>query len=60
MNAKSIQKYDKVAYNAEYNKKNYDRIEMKIPKGKKAEWQAKAKAAGLSLTEFILKKIEEA
>lgn len=52
--------YDKITYNTAYNKKNYDRIELKIPKGKKAEWQAKAKAAGMSLTEFISKKIEEA
>jgi len=52
--------YDKVAYNMEYNRKKYDRIELKVPKGKKAEWQKKAKAAGMSLTEFISKKIEEA
>lgn len=50
--------YDKVTYNSEYNRKNYDRIELKVPKGKKAEWQAKAKAAGVSLTEYITDKME--
>jgi len=53
-------KYDKVIYNMQYNKLKYDRIELKVPKGKKAEWQAKAKAAGMSLTEYITKRMEEA
>ena len=51
-------KFDQNAYKAEFNKANYDRIELKIPKGKKADWTAKAKAAGMSLTEYIMKKVE--
>lgn len=51
--------FDQKTYIANYNKENYDRIELKIPKGKKAEWKAKAKAEGLSLTEWITKQIEE-
>lgn len=53
-------KFNQAAYTAAYHKEHYDRIEMKIPKGLKAEWQAKAKAEGLSLTEWIMKKIREA
>jgi predicted HicB family RNase H-like nuclease len=52
-------KFDQNAYKAEFNKTNYHRIELRIPKGKKAEWKAKAKAEGLSLTEWITKQIEE-
>ena len=52
-------KFDQNAYIREYNEKTYDRIELKIPKGKKAEWKAKAKAEGLSLTEWITKQIEK-
>lgn len=40
----------------EFNRNNYDRILLAIPKGLKAEWQAKAKAEGLSLTNWIIKK----
>ena len=52
-------KFDQNAYKAEFNKANYDRIELRIPKGKKAEWTAKAKAEGLSLTSWITKQIEK-
>jgi len=55
----SEKKFNSTAYKAEFNKANYDRVELKIPKGKKAEWKAKAKAEGLSLTEWITKQIEE-
>lgn len=54
-----VTEFDQNAYKAEFNKANYDRIELKIPKGKKAEWKAKAKAEGLSLTEWITKQIEK-
>jgi len=55
---KSIQSFDQKAYVASYNRANYDRVDLKIPKGKKSEWKAKAKAAGLSLTEWIVQKVE--
>ena len=50
--------FDQNAYTAEYNKKNYDRIELKVPKGLKAEWQAIAKAEGVSLTECIMRRMK--
>lgn len=54
------EKFNQSEYIQAYNKQNYDRIELKIPKGKKAIWQEKARQAGMSLTEYITKKIEEA
>ena len=55
----SEKKFNRTAYIAEYNKENYARVELKIPKDKKADWTAKAKAEGLSLTAWITKQIEE-
>lgn len=52
-------KFDQNAYIREYNEKTYARIELKIPKDKKAEWTAKARAEGLSLTAWITKHIEK-
>ena len=52
-------KFDQNAYIREYNEKTYARVELKIPKDKKADWTAKAKAEGLSLTAWITKQIEE-
>lgn len=51
------EKFDQNKYIREYNEKNYDRIQLRIPKGMKAEWQARAKEEGKSLTEWIIKKV---
>jgi hypothetical protein len=45
---------------ANYVKSNYDRIEIKPPKGTKEKWQAKAEAAGKSLQRFIIDAVEKA
>ena len=42
-----------------YVKENYDRIEIKVPKGHKAEIQAHAEAQGESTTGFINRAIDE-
>jgi len=43
-----------------YVKKNYDRLEISVPKGKKAEIQAHAASAGESLNGFVNRAIAEA
>lgn len=53
------EKFNKIAYNAAYNAANYARIELKVPKALKAEWERKAKAEGMSLTAWIRKKTEQ-
>ena len=35
------------------------KLSIDLPKGKKEEWQQKAKAKGLSLTAYITKLVEE-
>ena len=39
--------------------RNYDRIEIKVPKGRKAVIKAAATAAGQSVNEFISQAIDE-
>lgn len=51
--------FNQIAYQNEYNKLNYDRIEIKVPKGKKEVIKEAAKGAGQSVNEFISQAIEE-
>lgn len=44
--------------NAKYNKKAYDRLEMKVPKGKKAEILSHAEKQGESLNKFLNRAVE--
>ncbi len=45
---------------AKYNAKAYDRIEVKVAKGKKAEIKAYAESKGESVNGFINRVIDEA
>lgn len=51
--------FNQIAYQNEYNKMNYDRIEIKVPKGKKAVIKEAAREAGQSVNEFINQAIAE-
>jgi len=42
-----------------YNSKNYERLNLSVPKGKKAEYQLLAQRAGKSLTRYITDMLEE-
>ena len=42
-----------------YNEKAYDRIELKVTKGKKPELKAHAESKGESLNSFINRAIDE-
>ena len=50
--------FDQFKYQNEYNKKNYDRIEIVVPKGKKDEIKMAAKSAGQSVSEYIFQAIK--
>lgn len=45
--------FDQNKYNQDFNKKNYDRLVMDIPKGKKQELKEFAKTQDLSVSELI-------
>lgn len=51
--------FNQIAYQNEFNKRNYDRIEIKVQKGRKEVIKAAATAAGQSVNEFIAKAIDE-
>ncbi len=53
-----MSEFDSVKYKNDFNKQNYDRIAIMVPKGKKEEIKAAAKARGKSMNEFIVAALE--
>lgn len=53
------QKFDKIAYNNQFNATAYDRINLTVPKGKKDEIKAHAEALGESVNGYIWRLIQE-
>ena len=53
-----MSEFDSVKYKNDFNKQNYDRIAIMVPKGKKEEIKAAAKARGKSMNEFIVTALE--
>ena len=51
--------FDQNKYIQEFEKQSYDKILLRIPKGKKAELQDYAKCNGISLNKLILLALEE-
>lgn len=49
---------EKTDYKRAFNENNYDRLFITVPKGKKDEYKAKAKAEGKSLNQYIIDCIE--
>lgn len=46
-------KFDQIAYQNQFIKEKYDRINLTVPKGEKATIKEKAAAAGQSVNEYI-------
>lgn len=51
-------KYDKIKYNNEFNKNNYDSLRIVVPKGVKPKLQEYCKRQGISLNKLINNYIE--
>ena len=51
--------FNQIEYQNKYNKDNYDRITIMVPKGNKDVLQAYAKQLNLSLNAYINKLLEE-
>lgn len=51
--------FNQIKYQNEFNKKNYDRMELIVPKGQKAVIKEKAAAAGQSVNEFVYSAVKE-
>ena len=55
----AYKKTDKlIKYNNDFNRENYDRISLMVPKGNKEIIQAKAKESGESVNAFINRAIK--
>ena len=52
-------KFDKIAYNNQFNANAYDRINLTVPKGKKDEIKAHAESLGESVNGYIWRLIKE-
>ena len=51
--------FDRIKYNNDFNRQNYDKVTIQIPKGEKEEWKSLAKKMGLSMTELIRRAVAE-
>ena len=51
--------FDKVAYDNEYRRQNYDRIAVQIPKGRKDALKAYADRHGETLNSLFVKAVEQ-
>lgn len=50
--------FDPIKYANEYNKENYDKVTIMIPKGEKEMWKAFAKAQGISMSEMVRRAVD--
>lgn len=53
------EEFNQIKYQNEYNKSNYDRVGIVMPKGRKDVIKKKAMAAGQSMSEYVNQAIEE-
>lgn len=53
------EEFNQIRYQNEFNKANYDRVEVVVKKGEKAVIKESAKAAGQSVSEYINQAIKE-
>lgn len=54
-----IKKFDKYAYDAEYQRKNNERVSLLLRKGTKDIWKAAAGDHGMSMNAFIIHCVEK-
>ena len=53
------EEFNQIKYQNEYNKSNYDRVGIVMPKGRKDVIKKKAMEAGQSMSEYVNQAIEE-
>lgn len=52
-------KFNQIEYQNNYKREKYDKIEVIVPKGEKERIKTAAKEAGLSVSAFIYKAVQE-
>lgn len=53
------EEFNQIAYQNDYIKQKYDRINLTVPKGRKEEIKKKAEAQGMSVNQYINKLLDE-
>lgn len=56
---RSNNEFNQIAYQNDYIKEKYDRINLTVPKGRKEEIKKRAAAAGKSVNEYINSLIDD-
>jgi len=51
--------FDQAKYIQQYQRDNYDRVNIQVPKGIREEWKKIASSQGKSLNAFIVDAVEE-
>ena len=51
--------FDKVAYDNDFKRQNYDEIRALVPKGKREEIKKFAKEKGVSISRLVVEALEE-
>ncbi len=57
--SKDGKEFNQIAYQNDYKREKYDRMELLLPKGRKEILKKKAKAAGVSMSEYINNLLEK-
>ena len=57
--SKDGKEFNQIAYQNDYKREKYDRMELLLPKGRKELLKKKAKAAGVSMSEYINSLLEK-
>ena len=57
--SKDGKEFNQIAYQNDYKREKYDRMELLLPKGRKEILKKKAKAAGVSMSEYIKSLLEK-
>lgn len=57
--SKDGKEFNQIAYQNDYKREKYDRMELLLPKGRKEILKKKAKTAGVSMSEYINSLLEK-
>lgn len=57
--SKDGKEFNQIAYQNDYKREKYDRMELLLPKGRKEILKKKAKVVGVSMSEYINSLLEK-
>lgn len=51
--------FDQIKYSNAYNRENYDKISVMVPKGEREKWKTLAKRQGISVSEMVRRAVAD-